>query len=828
MLRSMSDGETTVTWRELEVAVTAAVFVDRESLGANHLMLVAWSLPTISAVLTSALTLGMDTESRGSMRAALHYFVAFVREQRRSSPDEFTFSRPASFKTLPAVDVTALTPQTLWVSELQLRSGIDAGFDAVVLAALINLLPNRYHPAGRKTTDFMDSAGELFDEAVAQQPDVASKRPNRQASSIVGAIRARVPDAKFISYCAPESAFEEAQVYRRKSEDTVQERFHGGWQFAYPALKSLLTDTCPASEAWSHVAMLLEDKPTYESLSALNFKVEGLIGIVDSDPELKPGVGTVELRARAMLKILSLPVSSVTGNEGAQSSSAQDRADLTTKSSTQDLLAELHKEDTTPKVPHRVIRTMLTAESMVGWQYLSGKQPALEFLKRFVACRNEAAVVQAFKRHMCVDEAGKKQQGWYPSLDTAGKCTLPMRLLKGDFAANGALNFNPWLDAVGPLVKRSRGNFAVSAEVDSLAKANPAAMFTNAFMLKYGSKHLVRLFDFIGASGTGDNSLEAMLLTVESYTERLDLIPDQVPNYSGMDHNFAGAKNTCKMDLQDAAVACFVEFASEIQAALQSPPLTSTRPKPFVPEGGGFKAGLVEISEMLEQMEGDVKSYLRLARSTERAAAQQGLALPPTGSRSGSSEFSVGPSVSQVGTPSMAPLTSEALAALQSQTRTPSEFTRLNNTVIGSAAGADQGKRGSLVATLRYEGGGIWVDTKKGPVWCSAKGKANIDLNRLCAAAILPKYLDGDLYCTNGAKCQHVLPRSYTAVHSRFVVAAADLITKPKEGGGRGGGGKGAKDGAQRGRGKGRGKGAGRNGKRKANADDEPLDQGDA
>ena len=154
VLRKMSDGDTTVTWRELEVAVTAAVFVDRESLGANHLMLVAWSLPTISAVLTSALTLGMDTESRGSMRAALHYFVAFVREQRRSSPAEFTFSRPASFKTLPAVDVTALTPQTLWVSELQLRSGIDAGFDAVVLAVLINLLPNRYHAAGRKTTDY--------------------------------------------------------------------------------------------------------------------------------------------------------------------------------------------------------------------------------------------------------------------------------------------------------------------------------------------------------------------------------------------------------------------------------------------------------------------------------------------------------------------------------------------------------------------------------------------------------------------------------------------------------------------------------------------------
>ena len=51
----------------------------------------------------------------------------------------------------------SLTQETAWVPELLVQSGVDASGDAVVLAALINLLPNRYTPAGRLTDDFVDS-----------------------------------------------------------------------------------------------------------------------------------------------------------------------------------------------------------------------------------------------------------------------------------------------------------------------------------------------------------------------------------------------------------------------------------------------------------------------------------------------------------------------------------------------------------------------------------------------------------------------------------------------------------------------------------------------
>ena len=76
VLRAMSGGETTVTLHELEVAMFLAVYVDRERVGDTVLVSSAWSLDSISAVFKSALQLGMETESRGSMRAALHYFVA--------------------------------------------------------------------------------------------------------------------------------------------------------------------------------------------------------------------------------------------------------------------------------------------------------------------------------------------------------------------------------------------------------------------------------------------------------------------------------------------------------------------------------------------------------------------------------------------------------------------------------------------------------------------------------------------------------------------------------------------------------------------------------
>ena len=102
VLRSMSGGEATVTLRELEVAIFLSVYVDKERLGAQQVLSVSLSLEFISAVIRSALVLGMDTDSRGSMKEALHYMVSFIRHARIMSPDDFTLYRSTSLQALPA------------------------------------------------------------------------------------------------------------------------------------------------------------------------------------------------------------------------------------------------------------------------------------------------------------------------------------------------------------------------------------------------------------------------------------------------------------------------------------------------------------------------------------------------------------------------------------------------------------------------------------------------------------------------------------------------------------------------------------------------------
>ena len=255
------------------------------------------------------------------------------------------------------------------------------------------------------------------------------------------------------------------------------------------------------------------------------------------------------------------------------------------------------------------------------------------------------------------------------------------------------------------------------------------------------------------------------------------------------------------MDLQDAAVCAFVEFAGRIKGALDAPALSAVRPSPFAAEGCGFQDALVDVEELLAQMEGDVKKYLRLSRATEAAAARAGAMMQPTmptGSRTGSSDTSVGPSVSQVGSMvgslAVAPLTAAALAALQTQTRLPSEF----SAQPPPQGGGGRLQRGALAHTLQYDSGGVWVNTVHGQRWCSAKGPRPLDLEGVCPAGLLPNSLERDAYCTGGAACSHYLPKSFMRVHSTKVLPPASLIMKNpngkgggarSDGGGRNGGG---------------------------------------
>ena len=43
----------------------------------------------------------------------------------------------------------------------------------------------------------------------------------------------------------------------------------------------------------------------------------------------------------------------------------------------------------------------------------------------------------------------------------------------------------------------------------------------------------MRAFGFIGQGDSSDNSLHAVLRTVEAYLERIDLLPDVIPKFMG-------------------------------------------------------------------------------------------------------------------------------------------------------------------------------------------------------------------------------------------------------------------------------------------------------
>ena len=87
--------------REVKVAFTASFYFANAALPLavnQH----AWSLPQLAASLQTALDHGLSTDNRGSVRAALYYFVSFCRAVRAQHPSDFTVDQPTAFMTLPA------------------------------------------------------------------------------------------------------------------------------------------------------------------------------------------------------------------------------------------------------------------------------------------------------------------------------------------------------------------------------------------------------------------------------------------------------------------------------------------------------------------------------------------------------------------------------------------------------------------------------------------------------------------------------------------------------------------------------------------------------
>ena len=83
---------------------------------------------------------------------------------------------------------------TKWSENLTMVMAIDPDGDALVLGALINILPERYTPSGRRDTLYLECVEELFGVAASKTPSMSSKTARAQAASVVAVLAAKVQD----------------------------------------------------------------------------------------------------------------------------------------------------------------------------------------------------------------------------------------------------------------------------------------------------------------------------------------------------------------------------------------------------------------------------------------------------------------------------------------------------------------------------------------------------------------------------------------------------------------------------------------------------------
>lgn len=81
---------------------------------------------------------------------------------------------------------------------------------------------------------------------------------------------------------------------------------------------------------------------------------------------------------------------------------------------------------------------------------------------------------------MCKDDQNKIRVEWFTSFDNKSHvCPLPGMLINGEFATEGKLNFNPWLDVCSVRIKLAENDHSVDPYLDSLAASDPSEFFVN-------------------------------------------------------------------------------------------------------------------------------------------------------------------------------------------------------------------------------------------------------------------------------------------------------------------------------------------------------------
>ena len=812
-LHSASGGVTQGSWRSLSSATFAAMLFG-DTVGDLLLTERALHLQQISAAFRIALDHGLDaTVNCGSLKAALHFFVAFCRAKRAANRAAFTFDDANAFFTLPGGQGAHPPAECLWFNSVTVRMGVQYG-DALALAWLIVVLPGCWTRAGRRADDFIDAAGDLLDAAAATNPRLLD--PNtanrRQAAGVMAFLSAAIPSAVLYRPLLSREVLQVVQTLRLSPDARFRAHFLAAWDIAFKHLATLLTDRCEAREAFSHVCTLLKDAPTEDSVIALDARVGGLLAFVNT-PELRNPSALISDRVTAIKdQLLKKPRAATPGAAGtgveATESSSEHVTKLLLDEDAKDLVAALEQLDVVPLVSHRVIRVALGHKHPAGALMLNGTSIDYPIFKTFKSCqfsRGEDPLVEAFKRRMCVEPPNILRLDWFHYLNVGNKAPkLPILLAKGTYAASDQLAFNPWLDLVQPLLIARNYSSYVPEQYTRLAEQDAAAIFTCAYMLRKGTPILVSAFGFVGIAADGQRSLKAVLDSCLSKTEQVDAIPDKLVDLSGSTFTWVTAKTAMHAAIRSAGIAAFCEQAAAYRSMLLAAPHMARRPDCFAPEAGSFWAGVERVDEMLVP----IVAQVRLAQ----------LAAMPINAGTGSNASVAPPSLAPTASPTQSiaslaaskQLSPSALALVTGAPSSPARSTLYSSLgpspsqVAGSSSNMSAATRGQLLHTIEYDGNGIWFPTPYGRRWCSAVGPKQLDIKRLCVGSVAPPGVNPDDYCNKGAQCTHGLPAQFTATHSATGPPAEDKYIKTEapigSRGGKGGKGRGGKGRQQRGR----------------------------
>ena len=626
-LHTASSGATTVAFRQLEAAFAAALFVEEPAALGQLLTQRALSPVKMAGVLRAAISAGLSAEPQGSVKGALRYLVSFVRSRRAEARATFSVAAATDFVSLPvAAGATRLAANQRWVEKLSAAMAVDPDGDALVLAALINVLPHRYSPAGRNGDAFKECVAELFEMAAAKSSSMGTKTLRAQAAAIVATVAGKEQDALLLTFATSEAAADVAAAYSLDGVEWLKPRFLEAWRYTYTYVASLLTDKCSGRDAWAHVARLLYREPTAELLSALDARVGRLLSSIDSDASLR-GVGvSISTRVAEMEKLLGASAATKTaadeGGSAAAGASLKDpmeRAKLFALPEVKLLVAGLDKLNTSPLDEPKVIKELLTNACPLGAIWLSGVKFTHPLFDKLLPCRERSQVVLAYKHLMCRVH-GKVKVDEYDRFDNkAGECPLPNQMVQGTFATSKGLHFNPWLDIVAPRIAVVDGDHAVPTSCNNLAALNPCAIFCSEYMLRLGMDHLVRAFGFMGlaeaATAAAPGTLSSALETLRLDALRIDRLPNHILDAEGTYLSLVESKDAARAALRTAGARAFMDYAERIRSMLATPPESARRPTEFVPAGCGMITTESKVETILAPMESRLNQRLAINRS---------------------------------------------------------------------------------------------------------------------------------------------------------------------------------------------------------------------